>query len=233
VDWRAIDWIWHIRGSVPLPPGQSSHEAFDRLDPLFRVRDTYHDRRGDELTFSKSNQAPQDKMATFDGGTLRIERDGTGAVLRFDLHSRILLFCFLAPLLFLAFAGLNIAIGVLDPPTAAERAEAKKKQEERMKRIAEQPLHPIDQFLGAPAPEKPKSEEEKAREKAEKKGKSEDVDEDEGEEGPSTTPAYVFAGIFAALYLGGRILEKWLITKRFRQHLWDEEPALDGGAKPA
>lgn len=213
MDWRAIDWIWHIRGSVPLPPGQSSHEAFDRLDPLFRVRDTYHDRRGDELTFSKSNQAPQDKMATFDGGTLRIERDGTGAVLRFDLHSRILLFCFLAPLLFLAFAGLNIAIGVLDPPTAAEKAEAKKKQEERMKRIAEQPLHPIDQFLGAPAPEKPKSEEEE----------NEDEDEDEG---PSNTPAYVFAALFAVLYVGGHVLEHWLIRSEFRKRLWNDEPPV-------
>ena len=66
VNLRFIDWIWHIRGSVPLAPGQSSDEAFDRLDPLFRVRDTHHDRAHDALTFRKSNQAPQDKMSIFD-----------------------------------------------------------------------------------------------------------------------------------------------------------------------
>src|SRR5690606_28964876 len=93
VNRRTIDWIWHVRGSVPLAPGQSNEDAFDRLDPLFRERDTVHDRRGDLLTFSKSNQAPQDKMSVFDGGTLRIERDGARAVLRYDLSSRILLFC--------------------------------------------------------------------------------------------------------------------------------------------
>jgi hypothetical protein len=219
VNRRIIDWIWHIRGSVALARGQSADDALDRLDPLFRERDTHHDRGGDTLTFRKSNQAPQDKMSIFDGGTLRVEQAGTGPDLRYDLHSRILLFCFLAPFLFLAFAGVNLAVGAIDKPTAAEKAEAKKEAEEEEKRYAQQELHVIDQFLGAPAPEKPKSEAEKKKEEAEKKAKG----EDEEDEGPSPTPAYVFATIFAALYIVGRTLEAWLIKRLFRRRLAGEQ----------
>ncbi|NHN19860.1 hypothetical protein G6046_02730, partial [Bacillus amyloliquefaciens] len=31
---RFFESIWHIRGSVPLPPDQSREEAFTRLAPL-------------------------------------------------------------------------------------------------------------------------------------------------------------------------------------------------------
>jgi len=209
VNLRFIDWIWHIRGSVPLTPGLSGHQAFDRLDPLFRERDTSHDYTHDTLNFRKSNQAPQDKMSIFDGGVLRIEQSATGPVLRYDLTSRMLLFCFLAPLIFLAFAQLNVVIGVLDKPTAEEKAEAKKKKEEEEAKDAARPLHPIDKFLGAPAPEKPKKDDEKAN-------KDKEGDEDEG---PSPTSGYVLAAIFAALYVGGRILEHWLIKSLFRKRL--------------
>lgn len=209
MNWRFIDWIWHIRGRVPLPAGQSAEEAFDRLDPLFRERDTVHNRAHDTLTFSKSNQAPQDKMAVYDGGVLRIERSATGPVLRYDLTSRMLLFCFLAPFLFLAFGQLNVVIGELDKPTAEEKAEAKRKKEEREAKEAARQLHPIDKFLGAPEPEKPEKDEE---------GK----DEEEDEEGPSPTAAYVFAAIFAVLYASGRTLEAWLIGNLFRRRLSEE-----------
>lgn len=205
---RFIDWIWHIRGSVPLGPGQSSDEAFDRLDPLFRERDTHHDRAHDTLTFRKSNQAPQDKMSIFDGGVLWIERPATGPRLRYDLSSRMLLFCFLAPLLFLAFAQLNVVIGILDKPSA-EEAAAEKKAEEDEKKNAERPQNPIDKFLGAPAPEKPEEDDDEEEKK----------EEEEEDKGPSPTPAYVFAGIFAALYVGGRLLEQWLIKSVFRKRL--------------
>lgn len=205
---RFIDWIWHIWGSLPLAPGQSSDEAFDRLAPLFRERDTSHDRTHDTLTFRKSNQAPQDKMSIFDGGVLRIEHDAAGPVLRYDMTSRILLFCFVAPLLFLAFAQLNIAIGILDKPSAAEAAAEKKKAEEDKKKDAERPQHPIDKFLGAPAPEKPK-----------KDDKDKDKKEEDEPEGPSPTPAYVFAAIFATLYAVGRILEDRLVKALFRKRL--------------
>ncbi len=220
---RFIDWIWHIRGTVPLAPGQSSDDAFARLDPLFRERDTHLDRSHDTLTFRKSNQAPQDKMSVFDGGVLRIKQTATGPALYYELASKILLFCFLAPLLFLAFAGMNLGIGVIDAPTAAEKAEAERKDEEKEKRNAARPQNPIDAFLGAPAPEKPKTEAEKKKEEAEKKAKG----EEEEDEGPSPTPGYVFAGLFAALYIGGRVLEAWLIQSVFRKRLRGD-PLPDG-----
>lgn len=207
---RYIDWIWHIRGTLALIPGQSSDEAFDRLDPLFRESGTSHERTNDTLTFRKTNPGAQDKMSIFDGGALRIEHDAGGPVLRYHLTSRALLFCFLAPLLFLAFAQLNLAIGILDKPSAEEAAAEKKKaEEEEEKRLAERAQNPIDKFLGAPAPEKPEEEDD-------------DKEEEEEDEGPSPTPAYVFAGIFAALYVGGRLLEQWLIKSVFRKRLSGE-----------
>ncbi|MCW1430678.1 hypothetical protein [Novosphingobium sp. JCM 18896] len=197
-----VDWIWTVRGSVELAPGQTHEEAFDRLDPLFHTGGTSHQRTGDTLTFSKKAQAAQDKMSIFDGGVLRIEQGATGGVLRYRLTSRALLFCFLAPLLFLTFAGLTIAVGKLDKP-AAEAAEKKKPEKKEVVRE----LNPVDKFLGAPAPEKPKKDDKK--------------DEDEG---PSPVPAYVFAGLFAVLYVVGRILEDRLIRRLFRKRLSDDLP---------
>jgi GH24 family phage-related lysozyme (muramidase) len=214
---RFIDWIWHIRGSLALAPGQSSDEAFERLAPLFQQINTTHERADDMLTFRKRKQAPQDKMSIFDGGTLTIEQGVEGSRLRYHLTSRALLACFLAPFLFLAIAAATIHIGTLEKtPTAAEKKEA----EEAEKKLASVPMNPIDKFLGAPEPEKP--DEKKKKEEAEKaKAKAKDGDKKKEEEkkGPSPTPAYVFAGIFAALYVGGRILEDWLIKRLFRKRL--------------
>ena len=196
---RLTDWIWHVHGSLPLAPGQSADDAFDRLDPLFHARGTTRDRAGDTLTFSKKDPAAQDKMAVFDGGLLRIEQDGAGPVLRYRLTSRALLFCFLAPLLFLIFAQATVFLGTFEKPkTAAEikKAEAKAKKPPR-------PLNPIDKALGAPAPDPPK-----------KKGKG-----DEDDKKPSPTPGYVFAGIFATLFVVGRIFEARRIKGLFKRTL--------------
>ena len=201
VNWRFIDWIWHIRGSLALAPGQSGDDAFDRLDPLFRQTGTSHERTNDTLTFRKKDQAAQDKMSIFDGGVLRIEKGAAGSVLRYHLTSRALLFCFLAPLLFLGFAQLTIAIGKLEK-TSVEAAGKSKKPE---KKDAALPQNPIDKALGAPAPEKPKKE---------GTGKSKEDDKK-----PSPTPAYVFAAIFATLYVVGRILEDRLVKARFKKSL--------------
>jgi len=209
VNLRFIDWIWHVRGSLALAPGQSDDDAFDRLDPLFQQSGTSHERTGDTLTFRKQAQAPQDRMSIFDGGVLRIERSMAGAVLRYNMSSRALMFCFLAPFLFLAFAGLTITMGNMQkPPTAAEKkaAEAKKKAKEDMVR----PLNPIDKALGAPEPEKPKKDD---------KDKKKDKDKDKDQDKPSPTPAYVFAAMFATLYVIGRILEDRLIRSLFRRKL--------------
>ena len=194
---RFIDWIWHIRGSLALAPGQSGDQAFDRLDSLFRQTGTSHERTSDTLIFRKKDQAAQDKMSVFDGGVLRIERGAAGAVLRYHLTSRALLFCFLAPLLFLGIAQFTIVVVKHQKPSA-DAAKSKKKD-------AQMPMNPIDKALGAPAPEKPKKD---GADKAEGKDKK-----------PSPTPAYVFAAIFACLYVIGRILEDRLIKAQFKKRL--------------
>ena len=198
---RFIDWIWHIRGSLALAPEQSSDEAFGRLDPLFRQTGTSRERTNDTLTFRKKDQAAQDKMSIFDGGVLRIEKGVDGSVLHYHLTSRALLFCFLAPLLFLSFAQLTMTINKLEkPPT-----EATDKSKKAKKKDAAQPQNPIDKALGAPAPEKPKKD---------GAGKSEEEDKK-----PTPTAAYVFAAIFAALYVVGRILEDRLTKALFKKSL--------------
>jgi hypothetical protein len=193
---RFASWISHVKGSLPLPAGQSSDEAFDRLDPLFHESGTTYERTHAGLTFRKKNPAAQDKMSVFDGGVLQIEQSGPDRVLKYHLTSRPLLFCFLAPLLFLAFAQMAVVISNLQKAPVEDSAKKDKKKDVRQ-------LNPIDKFLGAPAPEKPKTD------------KKKDPDDDK----PSPTPAYVFAGIFAALYVGGRILEARLIKRLFRKRL--------------
>lgn len=195
---RFIDWIWRVRGSVALAPGQSESEAFDRLDPLFRQTGTSHQRLDNTLTFKKKDQAAQDKMSVFDGGVLRIDKGVAGSVLRYDLISRALLFCFLAPFLFLAIAQFTTVIVKFDKPPH----EAAKKHTPPPK------MNPIDKALGAPAPDTSKKDDEDG---GGKKGKK-----------LSPTPAYVFAGIFAALYVIGRVLEDRLVRRLFKK-------ALDGG----
>ncbi|CDO35155.1 hypothetical protein [Novosphingobium sp. KN65.2] len=193
---RFIKWIWHIKGSLPLAPEQSSDETFGRLAPLFQQNGTSYDMRNDTLTFSKKDQAAQDKMSVFDGGILRIERGEAGPVLRYHLVSRALLFCFLAPLLFLSFAQLTIVVGKLEKPSTEATDKKFEKQDKAL------PQHPLDKALGAPAPEKP--------------GK--DAIDSEGKK-PSPTSAYVFAAIFAVLYLVGRVLEAGLIKSLFKNKL--------------
>lgn len=197
VNARFIDWIWHIRGSLALAPEQSSEEAFGKLDPLFRQTGTSHERTSDTLTFHKKGQAAQDKMSIFDGGVLRIERGAVGPVLRYRLTSRALLLCFLAPLLFLSFAGLTIAVGKLEKPSAEEAAKKSEKKDAAL------PQHWIDKALGAPAPEKPKKDD-KSKEDSKK---------------PKPTASFVFAAIFALLYVVGRFLEDRLVKSLFKKSL--------------
>ena len=205
---RFIDWIWMVRGSLSLPAGQSSDEAFDRLDPLFRQFGTSHHRTGDTLVFTKKDQAAQDKMSVFDGGVLRIEKGVAGSVLRYDMTSRILLFCFLAPLLFIGIAQLTVAVGKHQkPPTdaAAKAADAKKKAAAKKPDI---PMNALDKALGAPAPEK----------KDPKKS-------DERKKKASPTSAYVLAAMFAVLYIFGRIFEDRLVKGLFRKSLMNSPVA--------
>ncbi len=199
---RYIDWIWRIRGSLPLAPGQSGAEVFDKLGPLFQEKGTSYERSGHTLLFRKKDQAAQDKMSIYDSGALHVEQSGAESRLRYDLFSRALLFCFLAPFLFLAFSQAIIALGEYEMANKPAETSEKKDKEK-----AERPMHPIDKFLGAPEPEKKdkKKEEEEAKEEERKKY--------------SPTPAYVFAGIFSVLYVAGRILEAFLIRREFKKRL--------------
>jgi len=198
---RFTDWIWQVKGSLALPHGQSSDEAFGRLSPLFHQAGTSYERENDALIFRKKDPAAQDKMSVFDRGVLQIETSSAGPVLRYRLTSRILLFCFLAPLLFLSFAALSVAVGKFE--TAAAKESSKKEDDKKDKVL---PQNPIDKFLGAPAPEKPKKD---------KKKKEEDDDK------PDPTAAYVLAGIFAVLYVVGRLLEARLVRSLFEKRLAD------------
>jgi hypothetical protein len=197
---RFIDGIWHVEGTLALAPGDSAADAFERLDPLFRQTGTTREQTGDTLSFRKEGQAAQDKMAVFDGGVLRIEPGAAGLVLRYRLASRALLFCFLAPLLFLAFAQATIVLGKFEQA----KTEAKGKKPEVKKPPVV--LNPIDKVLGAPEPDSPNKKKSKA---------------DEDDKKPSPKSAYVFAGIFAALYAVGRVLEDRRINRQFRRRLLD------------
>ena len=139
-------------------------------------------------------------MSIFDGGVLQIKKGAAGLVLHYHLSSRALLFCFLAPLLFLGFAQLTIAVGKF------EKAAAHATEKKREKKDVSLPQHPIDKFLGAPAPEKPK------------KDKSDKAEE--GDKKPSPKAAYIFAAIFAFLYVVGRVLESRLVRSLFRKSLF-------------
>jgi hypothetical protein len=205
---RWINWIWHIRGEVPLPSDQTSEEAFARLDPLFAHTGTTHARMGDMVRVMKRDQLAQDPLSVVDSGTLCIEPAEQGGVLRYDLVSRALLYCFLAPLLFLAVGQLTVFLGSLEKPKSEEKA---KKDEAKKDKKGEIQLNPVDKFLGAPAPEKPKDDKKDAKDKK-KDGERE-------KDGFSPTPAYVFAGIFAALWVLGRLLEPWLIRRLFQRTL--------------
>ena len=215
---RWVNWIWHVRGSLALAPGQSSDDAFDRLAPLFRETGTSHERTNDTLVFRKKDQPAQDKMSVFDRGVLRIEKGAAGSVLRYHLISRALLFCFLLAPLFLGIAQFTIALGKFQKPatevagSSGKAANASKKHAAKTDadKAAPVPLNPIDKFLGAPAPEKPKKGEEEPGRRNKK---------------PSPTPAYVFAAIFATLYIVGRILEDRLIKVQFKKRLLDSSDA--------
>ena len=197
-----IDNIWRVRGEVPIDPSLTADEAFARIDPLLRTPGTTIVREGGALAYAKHNPAAQDKLATFTRGRMWIERAGAGAVLRFDLFSHALLLCFLAPLLFLGFAQAAILInGWEAASTETSETAAAKKEDEKPKAV--KTLHPVDEFLGAPAPDDPK------KKKEEKK--------DEGRHSPDE--GYVMAGLFALIYLAGRWLEPFLVRRRLRAFL--------------
>lgn len=201
-----VDHIWRVRGAVPVDPALSAEEAFARLEPLIAAPGTDVAREAGALTYAKHNPAAQDPLATFTRGRLWIERAGAGAVLRFDLFSHALLLCFLAPLLFLGFAQAAESLNAWEKANEAAATAKDKEGKEEKKAKPVRKLHPVDEFLGAPAPEDPNK-------KKDKKG----AEEEEGRHAPE--PGYALAGVFFALYLLGRWLEPWLVRRRLRAAL--------------
>ncbi|WP_420139112.1 hypothetical protein [Sphingomonas sp.] len=198
-----IDWIWRVRGRLPLQPSQSAAQAFGRLESLFEEKNTTYRIDGDTLTFTKKNQLPQDKMSIFDNGTLRV----TGGVLRYDMMSRALLACFLAPLLFFALGRIGVAVDQWRNPPEVVKAKAEAAKKRSRVKPEDVPMNPVDKFLGAPQPDK-----KKGGEQIGKRNRK-----------PSMTTAYVIMGVFFALWVGGRILEHRLIHLRFRRKLAIED----------
>jgi len=209
VNLRFINWIWRIRGSLPIEPTQSPREAFSKLDDLLKEKNTTYRIEGDTLTFTKQKQHPQDKMSVFDGGTLRV----AGGVLRYDMMSRALLACFVAPLFFFAVGQIGVTVDKWRNPPEVVKAKAEAAKKRQKVKPEDVPMSAIDKFLGAPQPEKKKKE----------KG----GDEETGKRNrkPSMTTAYVFMGIFFALWVVGRILEQKLIHFRFRSRLTNDNSA--------
>lgn len=200
-----IDWIWRAKGSVPLEQPMTPASVFDKLDHLLQTHGTEYKIEGDVLRFKKDNPAAQDKLATFTRGTLRVTKRQGQPVLAYDVTSPALLFCFLAPLLFLAFGQATVAIGKYEnsKPEIVSDAEPEAKAEDDEPKK----LHPLDEFLGVPAPVVLTDEEKEAKKQEDKAKKF------------SPTTAYVLASIFAALYLVGRFLEPWLLRSRLRKTL--------------
>ncbi len=199
---RLIDWIWTARGEVPLPDGLSADEALDRIEPIFaEAPRTSYVREAGTLHYAKKDPAAQDTLSAFEKGTLSVDVGAAGPVVRYRLTSRILLFCFLLPLLFIGFGQITLAAGEYQKAKAEAKAKAEpEKAKKDEKKVLE--LHPIDKMLGAPAPEKPKDGEGGSRKRK-----------------PSATAAYVFAGFFVILYLVGRFLEPWLVRRLLRRKL--------------
>jgi hypothetical protein len=198
-----IDWIWRVRGSLPTQPSQSAAQAFGQLDDLFHEKNTTYRVDGDTLTFTKKDPIPQDKMSVFDSGTLRIS-DG---LLRYDLMSRALLACFLAPLFFFAVGHGGVAMDKWRNPPEVMKAKAEAAKKRSLVKPEDVPMNPVDAFLGAPVPEKKKSGEEMGKRNRK----------------PSMTTAYTYMGIFFVLWIAGRILEHKLIHARFRRKLAGED----------
>lgn len=206
-----VDMIWRVRGEMSLDTPIAADEAFSRLDPLFQMPGTTYAVDEDILTYTKRNPAAQDKLATFTRGALQIEQRERETVLRYDLSSTALLLCFLAPLLFLGFAQLAVAANAWEKASVEASAKSEK-EDEKLKALKK--LNPIDRFLGAPAPDHP--------------DKKKDTKKDDGRHSP--TPGYVLAGLFFVIYLVGRVLEPWLIQRRFRNAIADQRRASSPAA---
>lgn len=216
-----VDRIWRVTSSIDLDAQLAPLEAFERLRPLLEAQGTEVELEGHSLTYHKTNPVAQDKLATFTSGTLSVVEEGANSRLIYDVGSTALFLCFLAPLAFLAFGQFAEFLNEIEKPDLIkEMAEKEKEKAENPEEEEKIELHWIDQLLGAPEP-KQRGEEDDA-DGARGGTRSEDAEEkdDEPEGRHSSTTAYVFAGIFLAIYLVGRVLEPYLLKRTFRAALY-------------
>lgn len=103
---RFIDLIWTLRGTVPMDPTLPTAAALARLEAMMQEPGTSYNLGADYLRFSKKAPRSQDKLASYAGGVLQVERSDAGAVLHYELDNRTLLFCFCLPFFFLFLAWL-------------------------------------------------------------------------------------------------------------------------------
>ncbi len=202
-----IDWIWRTKGQIEIDPSEAPAQAFGKLEELFQKQNTKYQIDGDTLTFTKNNPLPQDKMSIFDRGTLVI----SNGKLFYDMTSRALLACFLAPLFFYGLGHAGVAIDKWRNPPEVVKAKAEAAKKRQLVKPEDVPMNPVDQMLGAPVPEKKKDGSEMGKRNRK----------------PSMQTAYIYMGIFFALWIVGRMLEHKLIHNRFRKMLYGEEFARD------
>lgn len=198
-----IDWIWRVKGKLPIQSARTPAQVFSRFEPLLEEKNTTYRVDGETLTFTKKNQLPQDKLAVFDSGTLRV----VGGELHYNLLSRALLACFLAPLFFFALGHIGVAMDKWRNPPEVVKAKAEAAKKRSRIKAEDVPMNPIDKFLGAPQPDKKK--------KGEEIGKR--------NRKPSMKTAYAFMAIFFVFWIAGRILEDRLVRSRLRKSLAGED----------
>ncbi|HQS68792.1 MULTISPECIES: hypothetical protein [unclassified Novosphingobium] len=206
-----IDWIWRIKGRIEVNPTEAPPQAFEKLEELFQKHNTTYQIDGDTLTFTKNNPLPQDKMSIFDRGTLVI----SNGKLFYDMTSRALLACFLAPLFFYGLGHAGVAIDKWRNPPEVVKAKAEAAKKRQLVKPEDVPMNPVDELLGAPVPEKKKDGEQIGKRNRK----------------PSMQTAYIYMGIFFALWIVGRILEHKLIHNRFRKMLYGEAFARDADTR--
>lgn len=199
-----INRLWWSHGTVSVDEALAPDEAFGRLAHFFEEGESAFDEDGTTLAYRKANPAAQHRLATFSSGILHYAQREHRTEIAYRVRSPALLLTFLAPLLFFALGQSIVGIGMLNESMSAEESEEEEKKEPGE-------LHWIDQMLGAPAPEAPDE------------GEDGEDKEDEEDEDHSPMPAYGLAGIFALIYLVGRVLEPRLFKANLRKALSGEE----------
>ncbi|MEN7538443.1 hypothetical protein [Aurantiacibacter flavus] len=202
-----IDWIWRIRGEIAIEPPLTTEETFARLQPLVDKETTECDIGDSTLTYVKGNPAAQDRLATFSRGTFTVEQQGGLTRLLYDVKSNALALVLLAPLFFLGFAQVAVAINQWEDRKAElAKGEATGEAVEDEEEGEPAPHHWIDEALGAPAPETLEQKQQRMEEEGEQK-----------KEKLPTTPSYALAGLFLALYVLGRFLEPYLFRRTLKR----------------